>query len=226
MHGTYSLQRLSFSREKRKVLGNFQVTENARSQELTGATKTPTRALLWIRWGAYTAPRPPASFGNDLRSLHMLPLFDKGSHYASPTHPILAALLHPSLFRGCYHEIIFGKVAVTIPHPPPYKRRMWDYKVADVLSIRESLMNIDWYLEFGDLVMVDKFTEIILSIIAENIPNLVITVNEKDPPWKTKEIKTVIRRKHRIYNKYMNRRSKQEDWGTSEDYKESNNSSY
>ena len=64
--------------------------------------------------------------------------------------------VHPSLFRGCHHEIIFGKVAA------PYKRRMWDYKVADVLSIRESLMNIDWYFEFGDLEpnrMVDKFTE-------------------------------------------------------------------
>ena len=53
-------------------------------------------------------------------------------------------------------------------------------------------MNIDWYLEFGDLelnVTVDKFTEIILSIIAENVPNRVITANEKDPPWITKEIK-------------------------------------
>ena len=89
---------------------------------------------------------------------------------------------------------------------------MWDYKVADVLPIRESLRNIDWYLEFGDLepnVMVDKFTEIILSIIAENVPNRVIAVNEKDRPWITKEIKTIIRRKHCIYNKWG---SKQEDW--------------
>ena len=91
---------------------------------------------------------------------------------------------------------------------------MWDYKVADVLPIHESLRNIDWYLEFGNLeqnIMVDKFTEIILSIIAENVPNRVITVNEKDPPWITKKIKTAIRRKHRIYNKYIKRGSKQED---------------
>ena len=32
--------------------------------------------------------------------------------------------VHPSLFRGCDHEIIFGKVAVSVPYPPPYKRRM------------------------------------------------------------------------------------------------------
>ena len=104
---------------------------------------------------------------------------------------------------------------MSVPHPPPYKRRMWDYKVVDVSSIRESLMNIDWCFEFGDLepnLMVEKFTEIILSIIAVNVPNRVITINEKDPPWITKEVKTAIRRKHRIYNKYIKRGSKQEDW--------------
>ena len=46
--------------------------------------------------------------------------------------------VHLSLFKGCHHEIIFGKVAVSVSHPPPYKRRMWDYKAADVLPIRES----------------------------------------------------------------------------------------
>ena len=123
--------------------------------------------------------------------------------------------VHPSLIRGCHHEIIFGKVAVSVPHPPPYKRRLWDHKIADDLSIRKSLMNIDQYLEFSDLepnVMVDKFTEIILSIIAESVPNRVISVNEKDPIWITKEVKTAIKRKHRIYNKYIKGGSKQEDW--------------
>ena len=75
---------------------------------------------------------------------------------------------------------------------------MWDYKVADVSSIRESLMNIDWYFELGDLkpnLTVDKFIEIILSIIADSVPNRVLTVNEKDPPWITKEVKTAIRHK-------------------------------
>ena len=67
---------------------------------------------------------------------------------------------------------------------------MWDYKVADVSSICEALMNIDWYFEFGDLepnLMVEKFTEIILSIIAENVPNRVITINEKDPQRRSKQ---------------------------------------
>ena len=60
--------------------------------------------------------------------------------------------------------------------------------------------------------MVDKFAEIILTIVTVNVSNRVITVNEKDPPWITKEVKTAIRRKHCIYNKYIKRGSEQEDW--------------
>ena len=68
---------------------------------------------------------------------------------------------------------------MSVPHPLPYKRRMWDYKVVDVSSICQSVMNIDWHFEFGDLepnLIVDKFTEIILRIITQNVRNRVITV--------------------------------------------------
>ena len=34
---------------------------------------TPTRALPWTHWGAYSTPRPPAGFSNDLWSLHLVP---------------------------------------------------------------------------------------------------------------------------------------------------------
>ena len=74
---------------------------------------------------------------------------------------------------------------------------MWDYKVADVLSIRESLMNIDWYLEPNVITCLigRQVHRNILSIIAENVPDRFITVNGKDPLWITKEVKTAISRK-------------------------------
>ena len=166
--------------------------------------------VAWGQWG---------SSGNSPRWIYPkqrpLPLIDQPTHILENSKSCIDLIItnqpslfvesgvHPSLFRGCHHEIIFGKVAVSVPHSPPYEWRMWDYKVADVSSVREFLMDIDWYVEFGDLernLMTDKFTEILLSIIAENVPNRVITVNEKDPPWITKEAKTSIRRKDRIYN--------------------------
>ena len=44
------------------------------------------------------------------------------------------------------------------------------------------------------------------------IPNETIRINDKDPPWLTSELKTAIKRKHRLYRKFIRRGRKQEDW--------------
>ena len=51
--------------------------------------------------------------------------------------------------------------------------------------------------------MVSEFTWTIMGIMSRFIPNKIITCNAKDPPWITPEIKTAIKRKHRVYNKYI-----------------------
>ena len=44
------------------------------------------------------------------------------------------------------------------------------------------------------------------------MPNKMIEVHDKDPPWMTPEIKTAIKHKHRIYNKYVKRGCKPIEW--------------
>ena len=51
-----------------------------------------------------------------------------------------------------------------------------------------------------------------MEIIDRFIPNKMIKIHDKDPPWMTPEIKTAIKRKHRIYNKYVKRGHKPNDW--------------
>ena len=36
--------------------------------------------------------------------------------------------------------------------------------------------------------------------------------NDKDAPWETAEVKTAIRRTHRVYKKFLQRGRKQVDW--------------
>ena len=48
--------------------------------------------------------------------------------------------------------------------------------------------------------MVSEFTSTIMGVMSRFIPNKIITCNDKDPPWITPEIKTAIKRKHRVYN--------------------------
>ena len=44
--------------------------------------------------------------------------------------------VNPSLDEHCQHQIICGKLGVSIPPPPPYKRTVWDYAKSDTEKIK------------------------------------------------------------------------------------------
>ena len=60
--------------------------------------------------------------------------------------------------------------------------------------------------------MAEVFTSVLYSILPSHIPNKTIKCNDKDPPWITKELKSAIRRKHRVYRKFVQRGRKPEEW--------------
>ena len=123
--------------------------------------------------------------------------------------------VHPSLDDHCQHQLIYGKLNLSIPAPSPYRRTMWDYAKADTQSIRDRINGIDWesrFMGFGPNEMSEVFTATIYSILSSNIPNKVVKCSDKDAPWVTAEVKTAIRRKHRVYKKFLQRGRKQEDW--------------
>ena len=65
---------------------------------------------------------------------------------------------------------------------------------------------------FGPNEMREVFTATIYSILSSNIPNKVVKCNDKDTLWVTAEVKTAIRRKHRVNKKFLQPGIKQEDW--------------
>ena len=104
---------------------------------------------------------------------------------------------------------------ISIPSPPPFKRRIWDYAKANKDEIRECLNNIYWHYKLNDLSatdMVREFTSTLMGVMSRFIPNKIITCNDKDPPWITPEIKMAIKRKHRVYNKYVRRGRRPDEW--------------
>ena len=123
--------------------------------------------------------------------------------------------IHSSLDNCCHHQIIYGKINITVPSPPPYKRQVWDYSKSDQNKIHESLRNIDWVLKFTGFTvdeMACEFTSTVMEIMLQYIPNKIIKCDNNDPPWITPEVKTAIKRKHRIYNKYVKRGRKTDEW--------------
>ena len=107
-----------------------------------------------------------------------------------------SGLLPSSSCDKSHHEIIYGKLNLAAPLPPPYKLRAWDYNEANHNLIKESLSNTNWEAIFENSTSdeaVKDFTNIILSTMSQFIPNKIITINECDPPWLTKSIKNKIK---------------------------------
>ena len=123
--------------------------------------------------------------------------------------------VHSSLDDDCQHQIIHGKLNISVPIPPPYKRKVWYYAKAQKDKIKSAIANVDWPSMFSGLdvdKMTHLFTSKCVSIFSEFIPNKTITCDNRDPPWMTPSLKSVIKRKHRVYNKYVRRGRKPDDW--------------
>ena len=123
--------------------------------------------------------------------------------------------VHPSLDEHCQHQIVYGKMNISIPSPPPYKRTIWDYSKANMQSIRNDLQAIDWHTRFdalGSEEMTEVFTASIYATMTSYIPNRVVKCCDKDPPWITPRIKTAIKRKQRVYRNLCQRGRRDQDW--------------
>ena len=119
--------------------------------------------------------------------------------------------VHPSLYKTCHHEITYGKINLSVPPPPSYKRKVWEYNNANIAEIRHTLQNIDWDEKFQNLhvdSMANVFCNALMTVLNKHIPNKIFTFNDRDPPWMTREIKTAIKRKHRVYEKFNSSRKK------------------
>ena len=114
----------------------------------------------------------------------------------------------PSLDSHSKHNIIHGTLNFHIPYPPPYKRKIWDYKSAKIDLIRDELMNTNWYKLFFKLNVNEMsllFSDILMGIFSKHISNKIITCNDRDAPWITQKLKTAIKRNSRVYRKWVKR---------------------
>ena len=65
----------------------------------------------------------------------------------------------PSPDASLKHQIIYGKINFSIPSPPPYKRKIWDYKNANIQAIKTVMSLIPW-----DLVFYNKCPTVMVQI--------------------------------------------------------------
>ena len=94
--------------------------------------------------------------------------------------------VHPSLHSNCYHQIIYGKFNLKVFYPPPYERHIWHYEHAKVDMISRAIERFGWNKAFSGKKIDEKasnLTQTILNIMSNFIPNEIITIDDRDPPW-------------------------------------------
>ena len=93
-----------------------------------------------------------------------------------------------------------------MPCPPPYKRKFWKYDLANIQHIKESLVNIDWHNIFQNKSpdeMVSIFSESFLAIMTCFIPNKVVTIDDRDAPWVTPEVKKMLIKNKKAFSNWI-----------------------
>ena len=113
---------------------------------------------------------------------------------------------YSSLHPNCHHQIIYANINFKVFFPPPYERKVWHYTRCDIEGIRKSIDNIDWNRVFRNLNIhqqVELFNNYLMNIFQNYIPNEIITINDKDPPWINNKIRNKILHKNELYRKYQ-----------------------
>ena len=91
-----------------------------------------------------------------------------------------------------------------IEYPPPCIRKIWNYNRAETDLINRAIKNCDWpSLFLGKNVhqQVKIFKKTLLKIFHNYIPNKFILCDDKDPSWINEEIKSLVHRKHSLYQR-------------------------
>ena len=100
-----------------------------------------------------------------------------------------------TLNTKCHHQITH-KLNLNIKCSPPYKRLVWNYKKANVESIKTSIESVDWKNLFNNKTVkkqVSLFNETIINIFSNFVTNKLVTFGDKDPPSMNDFIKNKIK---------------------------------
>ena len=128
---------------------------------------------------------------------------------------ILDSGTRASLDSYCHHQIIHCKVNFRIPPPPPFERKIWHFKRANSAAIKRSMTNFPWLQQLNINTdtnwQVKTFTDTFLDIMSNFIPNETKRFVPRDTPWITKQLKTMLNRKNRLFRNYKKHGYKEED---------------
>ena len=111
-----------------------------------------------------------------------------------------------SLHANFHHQLVFVKFDLSIYYLPPYERTVWYYNRTNVDLIRRAidLFDRDKTLRLNEVdKQVSIFSDILMNIMQNFVPNETIIHDDRNPPWINKEIKQLIEQKNQFYKRFI-----------------------
>ena len=111
--------------------------------------------------------------------------------------------IFPNLKR--YHCPIFVLLKFIRPKTTTYKRKIWNYQRADFVKFRHILSEHDLPEQIRGKELdtsVQIVADAIFDAAEKSIPNKIVNIRPNDYPWITCHIKSLIRKRRRVYNKF------------------------
>ena len=101
-----------------------------------------------------------------------------------------------------------------VEYPSPYQRLVWNFKISNNGAIKSAIELVDWNFLFSHKNVHEQvviFNQTLMNIFSNYIPNKLITVDDKDPPWMNQYIKKKILDK-KVACKFFNTNNKNYDF--------------
>ena len=118
---------------------------------------------------------------------------------------ILSGVGEPFLSKNVrYHSPIYCVFSFDKIKTHVYTRKVYLYDRANYQEFSHDLQETDWKcIKNADInIYASNLTKKIIDFADKHIPNKKIKVRKSDPPWLTNNIKRLIRKKKRVYDKY------------------------
>ena len=100
----------------------------------------------------------------------------------------------PSLHPNCHHQITFCKLNLKVEYPFHYERLVWNFKKSNNDAIKKAIEIVTWKYLFPKKSVHEQVPILnqTMNIFSNYIPNKLITVDDKNPPWMNENIKKKI----------------------------------
>ena len=97
-----------------------------------------------------------------------------------------------------------------ICYPPPYSRQVWHFKEAETNLITKALNDFNWETAFSKTNVSEKvsiFNKSVINVLKNFIQHETILYDDKDPPWFSPRIKSLLQARNKVFKSYRNNKS-------------------